>query len=65
MAGKRYQDEPGDDLRQCLWDKGHFTPLQMFRLAAWKSARGLASLTLNSEDAIVDTTRKAIAALTD
>lgn len=65
MAGKRYQDEPGEDFRECLWDNGHFTPLQMFRLAAWKSARGLASLTLNSEDAIVDTTAKAIAALAD
>jgi hypothetical protein len=65
MAGKRYQAEPDDDFRKSLWDRGHFSPLQVFRLAAWKSAMGLASLTLNSEDAIVDTTRVAMTALAD
>ena len=65
MSGKRYQAEPDDHFRKSLWDNGHFSPLEMFRLAAWKSAMGLASLTLNSEDAIVDTTRVAMGALAD
>lgn len=65
MSGKRYQAEPDDRFRKSLWDNGHFSPLEMFRLAAWKSAMGLASLTLNSEAAIVDTTRVAMGALAD
>lgn len=60
MAGKRYQAEPDEDFRESVWESGHFSPLQMFRLAAWKSAMGLASLTLNSEDAIVCSTSAAI-----
>jgi hypothetical protein len=63
MTSKRYQDEPDDDFRELVWDSGCFSPLQMFRLAAWKSAQGLASLTLNSEDAIVSTTGEAITAI--
>lgn len=63
MTGKAYQVEPGDDFRELLWENGYFSPLQMFRLAAWKSAQGLASLTLNTEDAIADTTGAALTAI--
>lgn len=35
----------------------------MFRVAAWKSARGLPSLTLNTEDAIATRTAAAISAI--
>lgn len=45
----RYQDEP-TELAPLIWDQGSITPLQVMRIAAWKSARGLASLTLNSEE---------------
>ncbi|MCX8495937.1 MAG: hypothetical protein ORN51_07120 [Akkermansiaceae bacterium] len=60
MAGKRYQVEPGEEFREQIWERGHLTALQMFRIAAWKSARGLASLTLNSEKAIRGSTAAAI-----
>lgn len=33
---------------------------QLFRIAAWKSAKGLAPLTLNTEDQIAERTRSAI-----
>ena len=47
----RYQHEPVE-LREAIWESGVIAPLQMMRIAAWKSARGLAPLTLNSQDAI-------------
>jgi len=46
-ARPTYQTEPAA-LRELIWDQGSITALQMMRIAAWKSARGLASLTLNS-----------------
>ena len=64
MAGKSYQDEPGDDIRESIWESGRLSALQMFRGAAWKSARGLASLTLNTEEAIASRTAAAISAIT-
>jgi hypothetical protein len=64
LAGKRYQDEPGDDIREAIWRRGRLTALEMFRVAAWKSAQGLASLTLNTEDAIASRTGAAIGAIT-
>jgi hypothetical protein len=64
LAGKRYQDEPGHDIREPIWERGRFSALEMFRVAAWKSARGLASLTLNTEDAIASRTAAAIRAIT-
>ena len=56
-ARPRYQTEP-IQLRDIIWRQGFITPLQMMRIAAWKSARGLASLTLNDEAAIEIHTRQ-------
>ena len=50
-ARPSYQHEPFH-LREAIWSRGYMTALQMLRIAAWKSARGLASLTLNDEDLI-------------
>ncbi|WP_156656010.1 hypothetical protein [Mycobacterium sp. 852002-51971_SCH5477799-a] len=63
MAGKSYQEEPGDDIRESIWETGRLSALQMFRVAAWKSARGLPSLTLNTEDAIATRTAAAMSAI--
>lgn len=38
----RYQQKP-TDLRDVLWRQGYVDPLSLFRLVAWKSAKGLAS----------------------
>jgi hypothetical protein len=43
-----YQREP-EELRDQIWTAREITPLQLFRVVAWKSAKGLASVTLNSE----------------
>lgn len=50
-ARPSYQHEPFH-LREAIWSRGYMTALQMLRIAAWKSARGLALLTLNDEDLI-------------
>ena len=40
------------------WDRkpAHLTTLELFRVAAWKSAKSLALLTLNTETAIAERT---------
>ena len=58
----KYQEAP-IELREQVWAAGSFTPLQLFRVAAWKSARGLASLTLNTEQDITDRTSGALDAI--
>ncbi|WP_310773394.1 hypothetical protein [Mycobacterium sp. Z3061] len=63
MAGQSYQEEPGQDIRESIWERGQWSALQMFRVAAWKSARGLAPLSLNSEDAIASRSAAAISAI--
>jgi hypothetical protein len=62
-ARPAYQHELGDDFRDAVWSSGRFSALQMFRVAAWKSARGLASLTLNTEDEIARHTSEAMKAV--
>jgi hypothetical protein len=47
----RYQVEP-TYLADRIWDAKVVTPLQLHRIVAWKSARGLAWVTLNTEDEI-------------
>jgi hypothetical protein len=51
-ARPTYQTEPAA-LCELIWDQGSITALQMMRIAAWKSARGLASLTRPWRDADV------------
>lgn len=58
----RYQQEP-TYLRGALWQQGHIDPLSLFRILAWKSAKGLASATLNAPGQIEHVTREALSIL--
>lgn len=63
MSGRpKYQEEPAE-LRGPIWESGVIAPLQLMRIAAWKSARGLASLTLNREDEIKSRSADLLAAI--
>jgi hypothetical protein len=42
------------------WSRGHLTPLDLFKVAAWKTGQGLGSLTLDTEEEITSRTRAAI-----
>ena len=57
-----FQAEP-TELRSVILDRGHIEPWELLRICAWKSAKGLAWLTLNTEDEIRNYTREAITAL--
>ena len=59
MARKKYQERP-DDVAARAWSRGYLTPLDLFKVAAWKTGRGLGSLTLNAEEEIVSRSRAAI-----
>lgn len=58
----RYQEQPSE-LRKVLWRQGHADALSLFRILAWKSAKGLASATLNEPGRIEEVTREVIALL--
>jgi hypothetical protein len=60
-AKPAYQREP-EELRDEIWAAGQITPLQLFRIVAWKSAKGLAPVSLNSEDDIKRWTSNALEA---
>ena len=59
MAKPRYQTEP-TELTTSILQQGFITPLQLFRIVAWKSAKGMANLTLNSEIEIRERTARVI-----
>lgn len=59
----RYQSAPPISLRTEAFEAGKLSPLSLFRIAAWKSALGLASLTLNSEAEIAEWTAVAVGAV--
>ena len=64
-SGRRrpdYQVEP-TELADAAFARGYLTPLELFRIGAWKSARGLAWMSLNSEDEIRDRTHHAISSV--
>lgn len=42
------------------WSRGYLTPLELLRIAAWKSAQGLAWLSLNTEEEIKSRTAAAL-----
>jgi hypothetical protein len=50
-AKPEYQREP-TVLSEEIWAAGEIKPLQLLRIGAWKSAKGVASLTLNTEEEI-------------
>jgi hypothetical protein len=54
-----YQREP-TELRDVVLRQGFITPLQLFRIVAWKSAKGMASMTLNTELDIRERTAAAV-----
>jgi hypothetical protein len=56
---KGYQHRP-DEVADAAWRRGHMTPLELFRVAAWKTGLGLGQLTLNSQTDIEQATGKAI-----
>lgn len=64
MATRKAYQQPVTDLFvSALWEQGHVTPLQFFRIAAWKSAQNLAELTINQEKDFVDRTGDAMTAI--
>jgi hypothetical protein len=56
---KAYHRRP-DCVAEAAWRRGYMTPLELFRVAAWKTGLGLGNLTLNSEDRIKRATLSAI-----
>lgn len=56
---KAYQCRPSH-VTDAAWERGYLTPLELLRVAAWKSAEGLAYLTLNTEDEIYRRTGEAM-----
>jgi hypothetical protein len=56
---KKYQKRP-EDVSARAWRRGYLTPLDLFKVAAWKTGQGLGSLTLNTEEAIVVRTRAVV-----
>jgi hypothetical protein len=56
---KKYQKRP-DDVTAKARSRGYLTPLDLFKVAAWKTSQGLGYLTLNTEDEITSRTRAAI-----
>jgi hypothetical protein len=57
-----YQAEP-TFLRDGIMDRGHISPWELFKIVSWKSAKGVAWLSLNSENEIEDCTRETVEAL--
>lgn len=63
MSKPSYQQRPPDEMRESIWDQGWITPWQLFRIVAWKSAKGLAWLSLNDERQIIAATAAAVQTL--
>ena len=59
---KQYQIRP-EDVAELAWDRGYLKAWGLFRVAAWKSAKGLAPLCLNTEEDIEQRSRSAMAAI--
>ena len=47
----KFQDEP-EELVAEIFSLGYITPWNLFKIVSWKSARGLAWLSLNTEEEI-------------
>ncbi len=57
---KDFQDDPPAEIAASAWRRGYLKPLELLRITAWKSVKGLGHLTVNSEDEIESRTRAAI-----
>ncbi len=53
-----YEDLP-QDLSEKAWERGHIEPWELLRIAAWKSSRTPAFLSLEEPDRIISTTKTA------
>jgi hypothetical protein len=56
---KEYQVRPSGVADQA-WRRGYLKPLELLRIAAWKTGQGLGSLTVNTEESIESRTKAAI-----
>jgi hypothetical protein len=56
---KKYQKRP-DDVAARAWSRGYLTPLDLFKVAAWKTGQGLGSLTVNTGEEIEARTQAAV-----
>jgi hypothetical protein len=56
---KNYQVRPSY-IADLAWHRGYLKPLELLRIAAWKTGQGLGSLTLNTEESIESRTGAAI-----
>ncbi len=45
---KKYQVRPSE-IATSAWNRGYLKPLELLRIAAWKTGQGLGSLTVNTE----------------
>lgn len=59
MNMKEYQ-RPPTFIAGSAWSRGYLKPLELLRIAAWKTGQGLGSLTINTKDDIEGRTRAAI-----
>jgi hypothetical protein len=57
-----YQVEP-DGLIVEIMKRGYITPWELFKIVSWKSAKGVAWLSLNTEDEIISCTKETVAGL--
>ena len=57
-----YQQEP-KGLVVDIMERGYITPWELFKIVSWKSAKGVAWLSLNSEDEIISCTKETVAGL--
>lgn len=63
MKNKRAYQERPDHLRPLIWHQGHITPWQLLRIVSWKSAKGVALLSLNDEESIETVTAGSLQAV--
>ena len=57
-----FQNEPTELVPEIL-KRGYITPWELFKIVTWKSAKGVAWLSLNTEDEIISCTTETIAGL--
>lgn len=55
--------KPPVEIRAAAWNRNYLTPLELFRIQAWKSGQGLGFLSLNSQDEIEEVTGEAMVTL--
>ena len=59
-----YQERPRADVARA-WTNAYVDARDLLRMIAWKSAKGLASVTLNEADRVLDVTCETIGRLRD